>query len=818
MRFKTFFNILAWTMACLVIACLCLYIGLPHIAEHELKRKISFMPAGLEFRVDKIGLSRAVVSDVSIGSAISVSRVSFEYKLSYGSGFFLDRIILAGLTIHAFFDENHRLRLQGIEFPAGSARGSAAMLNPGLAALLPEKLVLQNADIVIHSDGFDTLVIPVNGTFTIKKETSQLGAKIFIYPFGEKIIINASYDLSKKISNLEIKAARFDLAPVNRVIAGYGTGFELSGTLGFDAGISIDNKKISSHGSLTVSTRALPALPLRYSLMLDRAGHDRFRLELWSAPLKLYEISGLAGSGSLCFANPEFRAEFSGNVFKNRGRLNCRIGKIKIHDKNININTGPVSISSAILFDFTDGGKGADIGTKISAENFAARFRKGSADFNMISLSGKLKADKTLKASAAFEITGSGGQAGFPGYKTRVSGIEFKMPMHYPAPLRPSATGVFSIDRIRYDKSFDFFTKGKIVQAGMYGCRVNGRAGFEKIPGLSVRFSSLVSFEEKFFTAVKFSTNIIDIKDSGIKELISDLPEDSEISGMASVWGKVRFSEGSLKTGMDFDLQNGKIRLPDMDLTASGINTRIKFSDIVAPASVPGQIIRIDSLNLGRVRVRDARVRFTLENLRSLLVENIRFRWCGGLVSTESMRIPEKDHKYFVTLYCDRLKMTQLLKQMGVFDASGSGTLNGRIPVVYSGGNIGFDNGFLFSTPGRGGKLIIMNTEKITSGLPMDSPQFAQLDLAKEALKDFNYKWARLVFNTKGDTLEVKMQINGRPSNVLPFEYKKQFGRFVRVDSSSRGSRFQGIRLDVNLKLPFNDVLKFGNKIQSILK
>jgi hypothetical protein len=145
------------------------------------------------------------------------------------------------------------------------------------------------------------------------------------------------------------------------------------------------------------------------------------------------------------------------------------------------------------------------------------------------------------------------------------------------------------------------------------------------------------------------------------------------------------------------------------------------------------------------------------------------------------------------------------------------GTLNGRIPMIYSDGNLSFDNGFLFSTPGSGGKVVIENTDSITAGIPMDSPQFAQLDLAREALRSFDYKWAKLIFNTFEDTLYVNMELDGKPSKVLPFEYRKDLGSFIRVYASSPGSRFQGIKLDVNLKLPFNQVMKFGNKLKSIL-
>jgi len=154
---------------------------------------------------------------------------------------------------------------------------------------------------------------------------------------------------------------------------------------------------------------------------------------------------------------------------------------------------------------------------------------------------------------------------------------------------------------------------------------------------------------------------------------------------------------------------------------------------------------------------------------------------------------------------------------MGAFRSQGEGTLNGRIPVTYSDGEIAFNNGFLFSTPGSGGKVIVANTDRLTAGIPMENPQFAQLDLAKEALKDFDYKWAKLVFNTVDDTLYVNMEMDGKPSKPLPFEYKKDIGSFVRVDARSPGSHFQGIKLDINLKLPFNQVMKFGNQLKTLL-
>nr|NJM01109.1 hypothetical protein [Desulfobacula sp.] len=279
----------------------------------------------------------------------------------------------------------------------------------------------------------------------------------------------------------------------------------------------------------------------------------------------------------------------------------------------------------------------------------------------------------------------------------------------------------------------------------------------------------------------------------------------------------MEYADRQLKSRMQVNIMDSRISFPESDLALKGIKARIDFSDLLVPETAPGQVLTIESIDVKKIRLSEAKIRFKLENAGSLLLENIRFKWCNGMISTESIRFPQERNEYHLTLFCDRLELTELLKQMGAFHAEGDGTLNGRIPLVYSEGRISFNNGFLFSTPGSRGKVVIENTDNIIAGIPADSPEFSQLDMAREALKDFDYEWAKLTFNTKEDTLSVNMELEGKPAGLLPFEYKKELGRFIRVDASSPGSRFQGIKLDVNLKLPFHDVMKFGNQLGSIL-
>ena len=64
----------------------------------------------------------------------------------------------------------------------------------------------------------------------------------------------------------------------------------------------------------------------------------------------------------------------------------------------------------------------------------------------------------------------------------------------------------------------------------------------------------------------------------------------------------------------------------------------------------------------------------------------------------------------------------------------------------------------------------------------------------------------------------MQLKMDGKPVEILPFEYRQDFGGFIRVDADSPGSRFQGIRLDVNFNLPLDQILKYGKGFQDILR
>ena len=62
----------------------------------------------------------------------------------------------------------------------------------------------------------------------------------------------------------------------------------------------------------------------------------------------------------------------------------------------------------------------------------------------------------------------------------------------------------------------------------------------------------------------------------------------------------------------------------------------------------------------------------------------------------------------------------------------------------------------------------------------------------------------------------MRLQFDGKPAKPLPFVYNKQLGSFVRVEAGASGSLFQGIGLDVNLRLPLNRLLQYKDVVHMI--
>ncbi|MEJ2638566.1 MAG: YdbH domain-containing protein [Desulfosarcinaceae bacterium] len=255
-------------------------------------------------------------------------------------------------------------------------------------------------------------------------------------------------------------------------------------------------------------------------------------------------------------------------------------------------------------------------------------------------------------------------------------------------------------------------------------------------------------------------------------------------------------------------VSGGHLHQEAKGLRVEGINLAIQMHDLLALKSAPQQHLQVARLVLGDLEAQQLSVDFQLENDHTLLIEKAGLAWCRGQVNTSALRIDSGKADYDLILYCDRLNLADLLEQLGAAEASGKGSVNGRIPIRYQAGRLRFDNGFLYSTPGQQGTIRLSGTEALLAGLPPGSPQHTQLDIATEALKDYSYRWAKLQLKSEKEILLLKLELDGKPNRLLPFAYNQALGRFVRVAGAGQ-AEFKGISIDLNFRSPLNEIIHY---------
>ncbi|MFO8084245.1 MAG: YdbH domain-containing protein [Desulfobacterales bacterium] len=402
-------------------------------------------------------------------------------------------------------------------------------------------------------------------------------------------------------------------------------------------------------------------------------------------------------------------------------------------------------------------------------------------------------------------------------YGLRADGIHLDFPFVRPFD-RKAGSGSFVINNIKIDQK----QLGKIwanLHQENSGVALKGAYESRLFPGLSLKFEGNTTYSPKG-SETKFYYSIEDYQIREYLNLGSIFPEGEGVflTGLFNMDGNFYQSDTKMTSSINLNGQGMNISVQEPLMTISNLHVDFKMPDLFQMRSLPHQTIKFDSAKAGNIMIGDGSIDFQMQAPDLFFIEKTTFRWCGGNVDTNAAVVSLPFKEIGLTFYCDRLKLAQVLEQLGGVKGDGEGAVNGRIPVRYEEGNLRFDKGFLYSTPGEGGTIRLTGTDFLMSGIPEGTPQFSQIDLAREALKNYRYDWAKVDITTEEKNLNLKLKLDGKPLDVLPFEYRHDFGGFARVETGSPGSRFQGIRLDVNFNLPLDQVLKYGKGFQDIFK
>ena len=443
---------------------------------------------------------------------------------------------------------------------------------------------------------------------------------------------------------------------------------------------------------------------------------------------------------------------------------------------------------------------GADVNGKLNAFALSLQGRKTKAGQPV--LNGRLRC-----TNGRFAHRDSG---------VSLAGIELDCPFSLGG-VPTDKTGRFRIRQISSGKRTLGEIDGRITwQPDAYGFNASVTSGM--LPGLRADVDAQVQtagdrIGQTVLTAVVPAWNIPGDIDLGA---FAPAAAGVRLTGSMDGRGTLTLSRGRLSGNLDVALTDGDLELKEHRMALNGVNLALRFPELPRVRSAVAQRLRFDRAALGAIVVDGGSIDFQVESENTVFVEKGRMAWCGGVVDTGSLRVTAGKADYTVNLYCQRLGLSGILEQLGAVNAKGTGTVNGRIPITYKDGQLQFDDGFLFSTPGEGGRIQLTGTDILTRGIPAGTPQFTQVELAREALRDYTYDWAKLGLSSEGETFVLRLQFDGKPVHPLPFVYNQEIGGFMRVEAGGPGSNFQGIALDVNLRLPLNQLLQYKDLVNMI--
>ncbi|MFP4445638.1 MAG: YdbH domain-containing protein, partial [Desulfosudaceae bacterium] len=424
----------------------------------------------------------------------------------------------------------------------------------------------------------------------------------------------------------------------------------------------------------------------------------------------------------------------------------------------------------------------------------------GTVKLADLALQGRMNMAATTGQSTSFsgDLRLSTGQIAAPGSQVTIRQSRLFLPLQWPDPA--ASGGELTIGPVSWQGRDLGAWQGTLRQAGKSLELAADYQPGRLLTGLTGRLSARVDGKspaaQKGQAAAIDTTLMFSHDGSGPEiDLGRFIDKAAGIMVNGDLAGTVKFvvREGRPDARLTARLDDGSVRLPKKNLALTGLAADLIMPDLLTRQSEPAQLLSFAQAELGEIRLTDGRIRFQLEQEGTLFVEQGAFQWCRGHVYSQPTRIAPGRNDYDLTLYCDRLNLAEVLAQIGGIRADGQGTVSGRIPVQYRAGDIGIDDGFLFSAPGKGGIIHLSKTEILTSGLSKTSPQYGQIDLAREALRNYQYDWAKVLFNSEADNLRVRLQFDGRPTHSLPFVYDKKKGGFVRTENNQTRSEFEGI-------------------------
>ena len=279
--------------------------------------------------------------------------------------------------------------------------------------------------------------------------------------------------------------------------------------------------------------------------------------------------------------------------------------------------------------------------------------------------------------------------------------------------------------------------------------------------------------------------------------------DDFDFGGNISATLKYDFRKYGTKGVFEASLSEGYITSETHGLSVSGLRIKFGLPNLPTLKSDDAHFLAFKEFRAGKIHVNSGTSIFRMLSPSVWYLDNTVVNWCGGKIRMESARLSPENERTWLTLHCDRVKIAEVLEQFGVgVDTGSAGTLNGTLPMMLDHSGIHFRDGYLYSTPGETGRISLIPSDAVKDA----AGSATETSLAVDAMSDFKYSWVRMGFNSFGDALQVKFEVDGKPENKL--HYSVSGGAIVRTVFANE---FKGIKLDATFNIPINEGIKIFN-------
>lgn len=736
-----------------------------------------------------------------------------------------------------------KYRLKGVPGPEAGKSSRPGELSPFLLPLATDRLILKECSLLLYQEGMPQKRVSLSADLALNFSTASkhyrleslsgtLSFSDIITAFGS---ITASFENSRIDAELEMEAERLPVSALELPESLLAQSGKLKTVIRCSLNpetMSIERLEAGGHiSSLRVAKTDIPHADLRIEKDID--------FSVFGTPESLeYKIGPVTVESPV---SAEFKASGTGSLTRSglstKGELALRLFSERP------LITPPPLIATSYQASFSEGHglqvdltAGSDRETKISTDTLdavispfqitaafsAAETISSNIAVNAVhagitvnnqellldggSFSSALTRDKDgtrLELKAAFS------QISLPSRELMLKNVNLEIPVVYPFTAKPAETaGTFAIAGI-YLKNSPFAELSGSISQIHDSWKLTGSVASEYLAGSGIDFSASTAPMQRT-GALDWNLGQTAVSSNLLPPFVK-VPENLGFQGQLSARGALLFKRSGLSGNVAVFLEEGVIEIDGDKGRIEGVNCNVELERLPEIVSSPSQSCRAESIHFGNLHFSDLEARFRIDGPDTIFIEKSRAGWCRGTIESTSLSLSLADRKIDTVVYCSRINFAELLNQFGLDQADGEGSVNGKLPVHFSSAGVRFDDGFLFSTPGTGGIVKFSNTEMLRQGVgSVDAGGYLEYSMA--AMEDFSYNWTKLSFNSAGEELLLTMQLDGKPRAPLPYKLKE--GKIIKIPEGE-GLQYP-IRLDVNFRLPLDDLFRVGQNINTI--